>query len=152
MRKPLAANIPFTRHNLSPLSFVEVPENLYIQGLIGVYELNRIDLLKDVFLWAYQRSAERYSALRQSLGEPDPFRLKYRDHMRLLIADIVTKNLKSKKASERIKMSAKLLPKQEQDKFIETVETELLSLHEGNFARYRIRPVEFARWSKQWLL
>jgi hypothetical protein len=29
-------------------------------------------------------------------------------------------------------------------------ETELTSLHEGNFARYRLRPAEFAAWKKTW--
>ncbi len=75
----LAANISFNRHNLSPLAFVDVPGDLYINGMLGVYELNRIELLKDVFMWAYERSAARYAVLRQSLGEPDAFRLKYRD-------------------------------------------------------------------------
>ena len=32
----------------------------------------------------------------------------------------------------------------------EVVETELTSLHEGNFARYQIRPSEFAAWRKVW--
>jgi Fic family protein len=34
----LAANIPFIRHNLCPLSFVDVPEQAYIDGILGVYE------------------------------------------------------------------------------------------------------------------
>lgn len=34
--------------------------------------------------------------------------------------------------------------------FGEIVETELIGLHEGNFARYRIRPSEFAAWRKVW--
>jgi hypothetical protein len=34
--------------------------------------------------------------------------------------------------------------------FIEVVETELMSLHEGNFARYQIRPSEFEAWQKAW--
>ena len=35
-------------------------------------------------------------------------------------------------------------------KFIETIRVELLGLHEGNIARYRLRPGEFAQWkSKQ---
>ena len=38
----LAANIPLIRHNLCPLSFVDVPERAYIDGILGVYELNRI--------------------------------------------------------------------------------------------------------------
>ena len=37
----LAANIPLIHHNLCPLSFMDVPEDLYINGLLGVYELNR---------------------------------------------------------------------------------------------------------------
>src|SRR5205085_8482401 len=36
----LAANIPFVRENLSPLSFMDVPERAYVEGLLGVYELN----------------------------------------------------------------------------------------------------------------
>jgi len=57
----LAANIPLNKRNLAPLSFVDVPQDLYIQGLLGVYELRRTTLLKDVFVWAYERSAFRYA-------------------------------------------------------------------------------------------
>jgi hypothetical protein len=38
----------------------------------------------------------------------------------------------------------------ERERFRETAETELLSLHEGNFARYQIRPSEFAAWQRVW--
>jgi Fic family protein len=44
----LIANIPLIRLNLSPLSFVDVPQKTYINGLLAVYELNQIDLLRDV--------------------------------------------------------------------------------------------------------
>ena len=74
----LAANIPLIRGNLCPLSFVDVPERAYIDGVLAIYELNRVELLRDVFVWACERSSARYSAVRQSLGEPDPFRLRYR--------------------------------------------------------------------------
>src|SRR5690606_32276638 len=98
----LAANIPLNRHNLSPLSFIDVPDDLYIQGALAVYELNRIELLKDVFLWAYERSAARYAAIRQSLGEPNPFRLKYREPIRTLITRVVSQAMDSNRASETI--------------------------------------------------
>jgi DNA-binding transcriptional ArsR family regulator len=146
----LAANIPFIRHTLAPLSFVDVPDQIYIQGTIGVYELNRIDLLKDVFLWAYERSAARYAVLRQSLGEPDPFRLKYRHEISWLITSIVTKAMTSQETSFQIKDMAQDVPEQDREKFIETVETELLSLHEGSIARYQIRPAQFEAWKKVW--
>ena len=60
----LAANIPFIQNNLCPLSFIDVPDRAYIDGILGVYELNRIELLRDVFCWAYERSSLRYSVLR----------------------------------------------------------------------------------------
>jgi len=146
----LAANIPFLRHNLSPLSFIDVPSKLYLNGLIGVYELNRVELLKDIFLWAYERSALKYTAIQQSLGEPDPFRLKYRLEMRSLISGIVTNGLNVGLASNRIEERARELPPEDQNKFIEAVETEVLSLHEGNIARYQIRLSDFEKWQISW--
>jgi Fic family protein len=146
----LAANIPLNRHNLAPLAFIDVPDDLYIQGLLGVYELNRIELYKDVFMWAYERSAMRYAVLRQLLGEPDPFRLKYREAIRSLITEIISNVMRQKEAMTIIKHKAAVLPEKDQPKFIEAVETELLSLHEGNFARYRVRPLEFKRWKEAW--
>jgi len=38
------------------------------------------------------------------------------------------------------------IPPAERDRFKEMAEGELLSLHEGNFARYQIRPSEFSAW------
>jgi Fic family protein len=146
----LAANIPLNAHNLAPLAFVDVPEDLYVQGMLGVYELNRIELLKDVFIWAYERSAFRYAALRQSLGEPDTFRLKYRDDIRSLVAQIVSNAIPADEAGKMIRNKAATLPAVDRAKFVEVVDTELLSLHEGNFARYWIRPSEFVEWKRVW--
>jgi len=85
----LAAYIPLIQYNLCPLSFVDVPEDLYINGLLGVYELNRIELLRDVFVWTYERSCDRYEVVRHTLGEPDPFRLRYRDALISCLGKIV---------------------------------------------------------------
>jgi len=46
--------------------------------------------------------------------------------------------------------SAKNFPLEEPAKFIEVAEDEILALHEGNFARYRLRPSEFDAWGKVW--
>ena len=146
----LAANIPLNRFNLAPLSFIDVTNEIYIQGMLGVYELNRVELLKDVFLWAYERSCMRYAALRQSLGEPDPFRLKYRNNLRDSISEIVSRNMNRSEAILKIKEHAAKLPSDDQVKFVEVVETELMALHEGNFARYWIRPAEFKMWKGAW--
>jgi hypothetical protein len=108
----LAANIPFLQGNLSPLSFVDVPSDLYTQGIKGVYELNRIELLRDVFIWAYQRSADRYAAIQQSIGDPDPFRMKYREEMKSLIFTIVTHGMDGPSALKKIYQETGLIPKE----------------------------------------
>lgn len=146
----LAANIPLNRQNLAPLSFIDVPEESYIKGMLGIYELNRIELFKDVFLWAYERSALRYAAIRQSLGEPDQFRMKYREEIREVVGQIVRTTMGKAEASNKVKLEARKLHETDQGQFIEVVETELLGLHEGNFVRYRIKPSEFSAWKKEW--
>ena len=147
----LAANIPLVRHNLCPLSFVDVPARAYLEGHLGVYEEQRIDLLRDVFVWAYERSAGRYSAVQQSLGQPDPFRLRYRGEIKETVAEAVRRLLAPRAATLFVQQAAaERLPAGERGRFIDVVETELLSLHAGNFARFRLRPSEFEAWQAIW--
>ena len=147
----LAANIPLIRHNLCPLSFVDVPERAYIDGILGIYELNRVELLQDVFVWAYERSCARYSAVRQSLGEPDPFRLRYRGLIVAVVADVVTNRMDKKTAAAFIKLRANDdVPQADRARFIEVAETEVMSLHEGNIVRYRLRPSQYQLWKQTW--
>ena len=130
---------------------VDVPEKAYIDALLGVYELNRTELLADVFVWAYERSCARYSAVRQSLGEPDPFRIRYREHIAKLVTTIVSDCMDKRTAVSAIKHYAlERILKQDQERFVEMIETELMSLHEGNIARYRVRPSQFEKWRSNW--
>ncbi|HSX84540.1 MAG TPA: Fic family protein, partial [Cellvibrio sp.] len=103
----LAANIPLIRHNLSPLSFVDLSEQIYVDAIMGVYELNRIELLRDVFVWAYERSCARYSAVRQSLGQPDPFRLKHKMQISELVSKIVKEGKNKSQAAQLVRNEAK---------------------------------------------
>jgi Fic family protein len=146
----LAANIPLILHNLCPLSFVDVEAEDYLNGLIGIYELQRIEYLRDVFEWAYTRSVQRYSAVRQSLGDPDPFRLKYRSQLGSSVREIVQQMLTRGAAGRWLRQTAaKDIPAADQARFIDTVGVELRSLHEGNIARYRLRPGEFKKWKSK---
>ena len=147
----LAANIPLVKGNLSPLAFTDVPRSTYTEAMLGIYELNKIDLLKDVFVWAYERSAARYAAVRQSLGEPDPFRLRHRAALREIIGEVVRGRMDKKAAAAHVAAWAQgKIDAGERDRFREIAEGELLGLHEGNFARYQIRPSEFEAWQKLW--
>jgi Fic family protein len=145
----LAANIPLIRHNLCPLSFVDVETEDYLNAAIAVYELKRIEYLRDVFVWAYARSAQRYTAVRQSLGDPDPFRLKYRSQIGNLVREVVQSRLTGSQASRHLSEYAGKIPYADRATFIETTERELMGLHEGNIARYRLRPGEYADWKSK---
>ena len=133
------------------MSFVDVPERAYIDGILGVYELNRVELLRDVFVWAYERSCARYSAVRQSLGEPDPFRLQHRVLVAETVAAVVRGGLDKKAATALIRRrGAENVAQESRARFVEVVETEMMSLHDGNIARYRLRPSEYQAWRKTW--
>lgn len=147
----LAANLPLIRENVCPLSFVDVPERPYVDGLLGLYELNPTELLRDVFVWAYERSCARYSAVRRSLGQPDPFRLRYRALMTEIVAEVVGGGMDKKTAAGFIKRRAtEDVSPEDRARFVEVVETDVMSLHEGNIARYHLRPSQYRAWKETW--
>jgi Fic family protein len=143
----LAANLPLLRHNLQPLSFVDLPREAYTLATLGLYEQCRIEALRDVYLWAYQRSAERYRAIVQSLGEPDPFRLRYRDALRELVRTVVQQlPAPADLAAVIATLSEARAVSGDRPRFEALALQELQNLNEGTFHRYRLRPSEFKRW------
>jgi len=147
----LAANIPLFRHNLCPLSFTDVPKRIYIEGLLGVYELNDISLFKEVFKWAYRRSASRYKVIQESLGSPDPVYLKHRELIKQCVRGIVEKRAIKSDVAEALEQSLNgKVESEERNEVVNLIEKELMSLHEGNFARFRITLRDFEEWSRAW--
>lgn len=144
----LAANIPFIRHNLCPLSFIDVPQQAYVDAMIGVYELNRIELLRDVFIWAYERSCQQYVAVQQNLVPPDIFRLRYRKTLSEVVAAIVYNDEPVTDAAVRARVPATVT---EEDKahFIQLVLGEFKALHPGNAVRFGIRPLVLSAWQEK---
>jgi len=85
----LAANFPLIRANLVPISFVDVPTELYVKALLGVYELQEPALMKDLYRWAYEHSAHQVAEVRQTVGVPDPIRLRHREALVALAGLVV---------------------------------------------------------------
>lgn len=141
----LGANIPLIKRNLCPLSFVDVPEKAYVEGTLGIYERDRVELLRDVFLWAYERSCQRYQIVREAVAPPDPFRLRHREALASTVADIVRS---MKEPTERVlrEIASTRVPKENIDRFVALVREDLARLHEGNLARYRLRLNEYQAW------
>lgn len=145
----LAANIPFIRNNLRPLSFTDVPENDYVSGIMAVYELNKTDLLAEVFAWAYERSAQKYEAVRTSLGKPDEFRLVYRQQIKDVISVIIKEKISSDEIEDYISRAAtEKIPTSDISRFQSVILSELLGLHEGNYARYRVTNQQYNEWKR----
>ncbi len=141
----LAANIPFILHNLSPLSFIDVAQQDYVDGLLGVYELNRIELLRDVFVRAYERSCQQYVAVHQQLVPPDALRLRYRAQLSRLVAAIVRAHAAADEATIRAHLP-ETVAEGDRERFIALALDEFNTLHAGNAIRFGLRPLEFAAW------
>ena len=143
----IGANLPFIEHNLCPLSFVNVPERAYFEGLLGIYELNQIELMRDVFVWAYQRSCQQYLAVVQSTVAPDPMKLKYRQALRLAVQQIV---LQKQWPTPQLltQYAQKFAEPADHDKFVQMLGLVLDQLHEYSAARYQLRRGEFWAWKQ----
>ena len=141
----LTANIPFIRHNLCPLSFIDVPQQAYVDAMLGVYELNRVELLRDLFVWAYERSCQQYVAVKQNLVPPDIFRLRHRQALAEVVSAIVRQDEPATAQSVQSKIPS-TVPLTEHDHFVQLVLAEFSALHVGNAVRFGIRPLEFSAW------
>lgn len=145
----LAVNWPLLHANLSPLSFVEVPDRAYVEGTLAVYELERVDLLRDVFAWAYERSCARYRVVRESVPRPDALRLRYRSHLHDVVRATVQAGDAPRAGALRARGAALGVAPDDLDGFAERAIAELLNLHEGSAFRYQLRPSEVRGWRER---
>ncbi len=102
-------------------------------------------------MFAYERSVDRYATIRQTVGEPDPFGLKYRTELHEIFAEVIRNKLSKSSAAKFIHLwTQQNIDQDNQEQFRHAAERNLLSVHSGSFARYRITPLEFSEWKKIW--
>jgi hypothetical protein len=141
----LAANIPLVQANLCPLSFLDVPTDAYVDATLGVYELNRTELLRDVFVHAYERSCQQYAAAKQSLRPPDAFRNRFRRQAGEAIAAVVRADLPATRGSIEQHVPADV-PEAGRARFVALVLSEFATLNADSAVRFGLRPLEFQAW------
>jgi len=111
-----------------------------------------IELIRDVFVWTYERSCDRYQVVRHALGEPDTFRLRYRRDLIDCVGQAI-RQVGSGDANDTEEVLSHLakdmVPENDREHFLKIAKEEIAALHEGNFARYRLRPSEFRDWQKR---
>ncbi|MBL8125882.1 MAG: Fic family protein [Blastocatellia bacterium] len=144
----LVANVPLTKENLRPLSFADVNQATYVSALLGVYELNNISLIRDLYIWAYRRSSQRYTAIQQAMGEPNLLKLRYRPIVQEIVRMIILEKVPGPAIVEKIRESvdASDVPASDREALFNLIEVEVISLHEGSVARFKVRPSEFQAW------
>ena len=77
--------------------------------------------------------------------------MRYRTQLRDVVAEVIRDGMDQAAASRHVHDYATLnVAETDRASFIEAAETELLSLHEGNFARYGVRPSEYQAWREVW--
>lgn len=129
----LAANVPLMLYNCAPLSFNEVDALEYAQAMIGVYEFLDVSLAVELFAATYRRSLKKYTVLLQSMGAPDPMRLRYRETLNDVIQHIVRDRRTVAEALAMSELSEETAPG-----FRALLEEELRKLDVHNCARYRL--------------
>ncbi len=146
----LVANIPLIRENLKPLSFIDVDQSAYVKALLGVYEKNDISLICDLYIWAYTRSSQRYTAIQQSMAEPNLLRLKYRSIIHKIVRSLILEKVNGSQVVSNIQslIEAQELADADRHEIFKIIETEIMSLHEGNIARFKVTVSEFQAWKK----
>ena len=144
----IIANMPLVKSNLKPLSFVDVDRESYAVSLLGIYERSDVSLFRDLYLWAYQRSAQKYSAIQQALAEPNQLKLKYRTVIHETVRTIILEQVAGRKVVERVKdlIASRPIPAPDAEQLFGIIELEIASLHDGNIARFKIRPSEYLAW------
>ena len=144
----LAANLPLIRANLCPLTFLDVPEQAYSRAVLGVYEMTRVELLRDLYVWAYERSTQEYLTIKQDLAEPDPLRLAWREAIKQSVREVVRQPGRAPLDVIEECLSGHGLGADRNNVKALVIE-ELRRLHEGVLARYGLRPSELSEWQSR---
>jgi len=142
----LAANLPLFRANLCPLTFIGLPVNSYSTALLCVYETTQIAPLRDVYVWAYERSTQEYLAIKQNLETPDPLRLQWGQLIKKMLHEVLTQPDKEPLSIITDSVETEV-PKDQRAAVQALAVEELKRVHLGVLARYGIRPSQFDRWA-----
>jgi hypothetical protein len=128
-------------YNQAPLSFLDVDREDYALAMMGVYEACDTSMAVDLFDWTYRRSQTKYKVVSESLGSPDPFRIKYREALNEAVGMVVRGRQLMADALADLG-----LPDEDAPKFQQLLAQELNALAVFNCARYRLNMKETQAW------
>lgn len=135
----VVSNIPLLKSGLAPMSFTTMDDRAYIDGLIGVYELNNVSLFREVCIDAYLASAEKYRILRADVESPEKAALTYREFVRAAVHRCVVEFKEFRHEEVRAMAAEAGVPEADRDEVVAYVKEQLTGLHEGNVIRFRLK-------------
>jgi hypothetical protein len=131
------------------MSYLTMEDSAYIDGLIGIYELNNVSLLREAYIDAYLTSAENYRTLRAEIETPGKAALVYRDFVRQAVRRSVLE-WKTFRPELIMAMAAEAdIPEADREEVVHYIGNEFRGLHEGNVIRYRLRPEDLTGISRE---
>ena len=136
----IAALIPLLKADLAPMSFFGIEDRDYIRGLLGVYELNDVSLLREAFVNGYIASADRYRHLRPRAVYPDRVGLEYRRFTRRAVRRCVRDWRAFKPDRLRQMMEEAEVPLAHREDVLDYIERCFRELTPGNAIIYGLRP------------
>ena len=138
----VACNIPLLRAGVVPMSWMDVRNLDYSNGLIGIYERNNTSLLAEVFVDGYLHSTERFEIMKRT-AVPSETQVRYRRVIKQVVRATVLDgdttipdDVEPKDAGE----------------FILHVEKELVLLRKGNLGamvRFGLAEGDVKHWMRE---
>ena len=136
----VASNIPLLKADLAPMSFMTMDDRDYIDGLIGIYEMNNVSLLREVYVDAYLTSAENYKNLRAEVESPEKAAIAYREFVKEAVRISVLDHKSFDHDAIMAMAEARGVPEVDREQVVMYISAQFNGLHEGNAIRYRLTP------------
>jgi hypothetical protein len=145
----LGANLSLIKHNLCPLTFYGVPKHAYIDGILGVYELNDVSLLRDVFMYAYERSCRRYLSVTKPWRTPTRVEGQYHQQLIEAVQTIIKEHLPPEPSVFESFKHRGIEPR-DHEEFVAMLSRAIQTLHRGHLGSYLLWLSDYEAWAKRY--
>lgn len=136
----IASIIPLLKADQAPMSFFSIADNDYIRGLLGVYELNDVSLLREAFVNGYIETARRYRNPRAEAIHIERVGVVYRRFTNRAVRRCVLRwrGFEPKRVWRMIEDAD--VPLVDQQQVLDFVEHSFRTLHPGVAVLYGVKP------------
>ena len=136
----IASIIPLLKADLAPMSFFSIDDRDYIRGLLGVFELNDVSLLREAFVKAYIASAGRYRTPRPEATDLARPGVVYRRFTSRVVRRCILEWRAFEPERVREMMEDADIPLADRDEVLDFIERSFRTLTPGNAILYGVKP------------